>query len=157
MTFVFGAITAGIIAFLLYMIVMLDSWLGILAFEFRYLIFAMVVAGMIAGVWLGRSRKASIAAGTIVLTMLMTPYLFAEPSSRILREVLLDVQPGTHVDQVEELVSDAYKDSGYVMPRMKRDPDRLHVSLLSQHPGDCTAAIFRLKDNRVIQSTFSAD
>ena len=81
----------------------------------------------------------------------------SEPSSRILRRVIAEILAGTDGDQVERLVRDPYADSGYVMPRIKRRDERIHVSLLTQQAGDCTAAIFYLADGVVVNSEFSSD
>ena len=148
---------AGLLAILLCTIFGLDDWLGILAFKYRYLAFCLLVAGTVSTAWLANSRKCALTLGLSVFALLMTPFFMSEPSSRILRGVLIDVQPGTHGDEIEEMVWNAYSESVYVMPRITRSDKRIHVSLLTQEPGDCTAAIFYLADGVVVNAEFSAD
>ena len=152
-----SALTAGAVALLLFFVYGLDDWLGILAFQYRYLGFCLVIAGLAAAAWLAKSKKSSLVAGLAVFALLVSPIFTTEPSSRILRKVLIDVQAGMDGDDVEEIVRSAYRESGYVMPRIQRDDKRIHVSLLTQAPGDCTAAIFYLADGVVVGDEFSAD
>lgn len=150
-------LTAGLMAILLYMVCGLDDWLGILAFKYQYLAFCVLVAGTVATAWLAKSRRSSLAVGLSAFTLLVSPYFMSEPSSRILRGLLIDVQVGTHGDEVEEMVRNAYSESGYVMPRIKRSDSRILVSLLTQEHGDCTAAIFHLANGVVVNAEFCAD
>lgn len=150
-------LTVGLIAILLYLVYGIDNWLGILAFTYQYLAFCVLIAGAVAAAWLAKSRRLALTAGLIAFALLVSPYLLRESSSRILRRVLSEVKVGTPADEVERIVTKAYMDSGYAMPRITRTDSRIHVSLLSQEPGDCTAAIFYLDDGLVIRDEFSAD
>lgn len=142
---------------LLYFVYALDDWLGILAYQYRYLGFSVFSSSAVAASWLAKSKKSAVITGLVAFALLLSPFVVGEPSSRILRRVLIDVQTGMHGDEVEEMVRNAYGDSGYVMPEMKRDENRIHVSLLTQEPGDCTAAIFHLANGVVVRDEFSAD
>lgn len=149
--------TIGLLAFLLFLAVILDDWLGLLAYRAGYLLFCLGIAGLIAMAWTARSNRSALIAGSASFLLLLIPLFVNQPSSRILRSILLQVQTGMPADLVETLVEEAYRDSGYVMPRINRDADRIHVSLSSQHPGDCTAAVFDLSGGRVVRDRFSAD
>lgn len=149
--------TAGVVALLLYVVYCLDDWLGILAFQYQYLAFCVLIAGTVATAWLAKSKTSSVVAGLTVIAVFLSPYVLGEPSSRILRKILIEVRAGTPGNEVEDRVIHAYQESGYVMPRITRSDRRIHVSLLTQAPGDCTAAIFHLANGVVVSDEFSAD
>lgn len=150
-------LTGGLLLFVVVVVFALDDWVGLLAFKLQYGTFCLVTASVIAGLWLPHSRRSASCACLATLLLLMSPYLYDTPSSRILRKLLIDVKPGTPGDDIENRVRLAYQGSGYVLPQITRDPDRVYVSLLSQSPGNCTAAIFYLAEGVVIRDEFSAD
>ena len=157
LTITLATLTAAFTAVLLYVVLGLDDWLGVLAFKYQYLGFCALVSGSVAVAWLLESKRLSMVAGLTVLALLMSPYLVSKPSSRILREILIEVGVGSGSDEVERAVKAAYKDSGFVMPRVTTGDERILVSLLTQASGDCTAAIFYLQGGTVVGSEFSAD
>ena len=150
-------VTTLVVAVILYVAYGLDDWLGLLAYKPQYLALCVLVACGLATLWLDQSKRAAYVVGFGVFTLLVSPYLAAEPSARILRGVLIDVQPGMEADRVVALVESAYQDSDYEMPRIEHEAHRIFVSLLAHPPGHCTAAIILLEDGKVVKDRFSAD
>lgn len=150
-------LTATTLSLLLLVAWGLDGWLGVLAFLPQYAAACALVAGVIGAAWMLRSRRSAVAVGSVAFALLMSLYVVNEPSSRILRGVLLDVETGTPSEDVEGMVVRAYAGSGYALPLISVDDDRLHVSLMTQQPGDCTAAVFHIDRGVVVRSEFSAD
>ena len=111
------ALFSGIMALVVYLIYSFDLWLGFLAYKTYYLTFAVLFAvGIVLLFRQANFRPFSIIAGVFVLGLLVSPYFFSNPSSRILRGVLIDVQPGTPAKEVAIIVQEAYEYSGYEMP-----------------------------------------
>lgn len=156
LTFALLGLCVGVMLLVIYA---LDDWLGLLAYKTHYLAFCGLFSlAVFAIVRLAARRQAvPVAAGLIALALLITPYLIGTPSSRILRAVLIDVQPGMVDEYVEALVVSAYQDSGYAMPIITRETDRMLVSLQSQRVGDVTSAIFLLDNGVVVSDSFSPD
>ena len=152
------AIFSGIMALMVYLIYSFDLWLGFLAYKTYYLTFAVLFAvGIVLLFRQANFRPFSIIAGVFVLGLLVSPYFFSNPSSRILRGVLIDVQPGTPAEEVAIIVQEAYENSGYEMPIITPESSRIHVSLRSQSPGDVTAAIFQIENGLVVSDSYSPD
>ena len=149
--------TVVVLGFVLFFTLVLDHWVGLLAFQGRYVAFSLLLAGSIGAGWLVVSKRVALGVGAAALALLLAPFFLSEPSSRILRQVLNDVESGMPGELVIGMVEAAYEDSEYVMPRINHEADRIHVSLSSQHPGDCTALIFHLANGVVVKSEFSAD
>jgi hypothetical protein len=70
---------------------------------------------------------------------------------------MLKIPPGTDVDTIERIVREEYQGSAHVFPKITKDNNRVHVSLLSQQAGNCTAIVFRIEDGVVVDRMFSAD
>ena len=78
---------------------------------------------------------------------------------------------GSDASDIETIVLQAYEGSAYAPPSISREQsnvlmepgqparqlERVHVSLLSQDPGNCTAIIFLVEDGLVVHRFFSAD
>lgn len=135
----------------------LDQWLGIVACTWPYLLFCTISALLFWGAWFPILRKHSLVVGLAVFSILSANFLLPPPSERILRSVLLKIHPGTSSDSIQAIVEQEYEGSGYPLPRITREDSRIHVSLLSQEPGNCTALILNTKDGAVISSEYSAD
>lgn len=149
----------GIMAFLLYVIYVLDNWLGVLAFKVAYVsfsvLFTIVVILLIARG--SGNKRLAVAIGLVTLTLLLSPYLISTPSERILRGVLIDVQPGMTSNEVETIIREAYQNSGYEMPHITREENLIHVSLFPQESGNATGATFHLSDDIVVKGAFARD
>ncbi len=151
---VLSAILLAIIAFFAYAF---DQWLGIVALTYTYLLYCAIVALFYWAAWYPSLKKHAILVGLVVFAILSTNFLLPSPSERLLRAALLRIPPGTDAESIERIVKDEYDGSGYVLPRITRDDTRVHVSLLSQEAGNCTAIIFDIKDGIVVDRRFSAD
>jgi len=121
------------------MVYALDDWLGI------------------ASMWLTYSKDVATRVGLTAFVLLMSLYVVGTPSARILRGILLDVPMGSTPEEILDAIEVAYKDSGYAMPIVTQEPKRLCVSLTNQRAGDCTAALFHLKDGVLVSSSYSRD
>ena len=149
-------LTTGLVAVLLFLSYCLDDWLGLLAFRSQYLALCLIVSGTLASFWMTTSRKLSAIVGLSIFLLLLLPYALQTPSSRILRNILNEVVIGASEDDVVSVVETAYRDSGYV-PGIKRSANRIYVSLSTVASGDCTAAVFYLKNGQVVRSEFYED
>ncbi len=150
-------LTVILLAILGYFAYGLDQWLGIVAFTYQYLLFCAISALLFWVAWFPILRKRSWAAGLAVFAILASNFLLPPPPERILRSVLLRLPPGTSSDSIERVVAEEYDGSEYVLPQITRENTRVHVSLLSQRSGNCTALIFKTEDGVVVSSEYSAD
>jgi len=150
-------LSVTIVAALLTAIIILDDWLGTLAFTIPYLACCLFGAILVASLWHRSVSKSSMTAGLLTLCALLAPYFLSKPSSRILREVLLETETGTPGEQVVAMLQDAYRDSPYAMPQINHDDRRIDVSLWPQAPGDSTCALFHLADGKVQGTQFIRD
>ena len=150
----------GTLAVLLYYVNAFDSWLGILAYRSYYLGCCLVIA-IIGGLLVRRrfnSTWMTLAIGLVAFAILASPYTTTAPSSRILRGILLEVEPGvTTGEEVKQLIVNAYQASDYEMPLIEMSDDEIFVSLMTQTPGDVTSATFHLEDGFVVRNHFSPD
>ena len=146
-----------LLAVLAYFAYALDQWLGIVAFTYPYLIFCMIAALLFWAAWFPILKKRAIVVGLAVFAVLAANFLLPPPSERLLRSVLLKIPPGTKVDSIEKFAKGEYDGSGYILPSIAREDSRVHVSLLSQQSGNCTALIFTAENGVVISGEFSAD
>ena len=151
------AITGAALFVMGYLAWALDDWQGMLAYMPQYLTVSLVVAGLVGAAWLARSRVAALTAGAATLAVLLWPYSGEQPSSRILRRLLLDVEVGTPAEQVPELIAAAYESSRFITPSVEESPARVSVFLGNQRRGDATSATFYVEDGVVVGSSFSAD
>ena len=151
---VLSAILLAVLGFFAYG---LDQWLGIVAFTYPYLLFCATTALLFWLAWIPILKKRAFLVGLSVFAILSVKFLLPPPSERILRSVLLKIQPGASADSIETIVKEAYDGSGYVLPRITREDARIYVSLLSQQSGNCTALILRTKDGVVVSGEYSAD
>ena len=150
-------ISIALLGMLSYLVWGFDQWLGIVAYTLPYLLFCVATGLLFWGAWLPVLQKRAVIVGSLVFAMLAVNFVLPPPSERILRSVLLRVTPGTNVDAVEGIVEDAYDGSSYKLPQITHEPDRIHVSLLSQEAGNCTALIIHTNDGVVVSSSYSAD
>ena len=135
----------------------LDQWLGIMALTYPYLLFCAIIALLYWAMWIPILRKRALVVGLAVFAILSVNLLLPPPSERILRSVLLRIPSGTRSDAIEEIVRHEYDGSGYVLPQITKENNRVHVSLLSQQSGNCTALIIRTHDGIIVSSEYSAD
>ena len=143
------------------LIYLFDQWIGIVAHSFYYLFYCSIVAMLFALIWSIVTTKKTWLAGLVALAVLVSPMMFPASSARLLRAAMLKLPPGTDADAIEGVVEDTYENSRYVLPKIYRDraggKERVHVSLLSQKAGDCTALIFILEDGVVARRIYSPD
>jgi len=151
---ILSILVVGIVAFFAYA---LDQWLGIAAFTGRYIAFSAMLALLVAASWLAFLKKGAIGIAFTVFAILAGIILLPPPSERILRTALLRIPAGTHASEIERIVKEEYEGSGYALPGITEEPNRIHISLLSQEPGNCTAITFETKDGVVVSGHFMAD
>ena len=152
-----AVLSAMLLAIIAYFAYALDQWLGIVAFTCPYSIFCVIAALLFWAIWFSILKKRALVVGLAVFTVLAANFLLPPPSERLLRSVLLGIPPGTAVGSIEKIVEEEYEGSGYVLPAITREDARVHVSLLSQQSGNCTALIFTAENGVVISGEFSAD
>ncbi len=150
-----------LLAFVFFMAYHIDQWLGVVAYTYRYLLFSMIGGTLFGLFWLANCRKHAVLAGVIAFSLLASLFLFPPPSERLLRSVMLRVPEGADANSIESIVKEQYAGSEYVLPQITEGNasglKRVHVSLLSQKDGNCSAVIFMLNDNVVVDRRFSAD
>lgn len=154
---VLAILSVILLAILGYFAYGLDQWLGVVAFTYRYLLFCAISALLFWAAWLPVLRKRAFVVGLAVFAILSAHFLLPPPSERILRSVLLRIPPGTNADSIETIVQEEYEGSGYVLPQITREDTRIHVSLVSQRSGNCTALIIKTEEGVVISNEYSAD
>jgi hypothetical protein len=135
----------------------LDQWLGIVAFTYRYLLFCAIVALLFWMTWFPVLKKRAFIVGLAVFAIFSANFLLPPPSERLLRKVLLRIPPGSHSDSIGKIVEEEYSGTGNVLPQITKEDTRVHVSLLSQQDGNCTAIIFNTKDGIIVSGEYSAD
>jgi hypothetical protein len=149
------------LTFLTSLIYLLDHALGLVAYTAYFLSFCAVVALVFGAVWFASIRKYSLLAGLVALAAVASHVVLPPPSERLLRAAMLSVPLGADVDTIETAVQESYQGSRYALPQITTDVtggmDRVHVSLLSQERGNCTAIVFLVKDGRVVNRFFSPD
>lgn len=148
----------GLVAYSAYVA---DQWLGVVAFTYRYLLFCIIGSVVLGAIWFGVFKKHTLLVGLGVFSLLAANYFLSPPSERLLRSAMLKIPPGTDADAIETIVKQEYQNSPYVLPRISEDRaagfERVHVSLLSQEAGNCTAILFLVEDGVVVRSMFSRD
>ena len=154
LTVVLLTILLAIVACLAYAF---DQWLGIVAFTYRYLFFCALVGLLYWAMWFMVFKKYATLVGLGVFAILAANFLLPAPSERILRSALLRIQLGADSDAIERIVKEEYDGSGYVLPRITKEGASVHVSLLSQQAGNCTAILFNTEGGVVVRRYFSAD
>ena len=142
---------------LLFMAYMLDQWVGVMAFTWSYLLFCVISAVVVAGAWIPLLNKRAWMAGIVVFSLLAVNLLLPPPSERILRSASFRLVPGTSADSVSQVLKDEYDGSAYSLPSITEESDRIHVSLMSQEPGNCTALIILVEEGVVVGCEYSAD
>ncbi len=148
----------GLLAFVVWFVYGLDQWMGVVAFTYRYLLFCVMAALLFYGVWATSIKKQqAIWVGVVVFGVLAANFVLPAPSERILRAAWLRIPVGTPADAIERVVTEAYDGSGFVLPRITEEENRIHVSLMSQQAGNCTAIIFKTRDGVVVESEYSPD
>jgi hypothetical protein len=138
-----------------------DQMFGVVAFTYGYLAFCLLAALAFGGAWHACFPKSAPAFALGVFAILAANFLLPPPSERLLRSAMLKAAPGTDASAIVDIVKQQYEGSPYAMPRIYEDKaggfDRVHVSLLSQKPGNCTSVIFLIEDGKVSRSIFSPD
>ncbi|MGI9242444.1 MAG: hypothetical protein ACR2RV_16720 [Verrucomicrobiales bacterium] len=138
-----------------------DHLLGVVAYTYGYLAFCLLAALIFGAVWHACFKKAGAVFALVVFCLLAANLFLPPPSERLLRSVMLKAPPGTDASAIADIVKGQYEGSPYAMPRISEDRaggfDRVHVSLLSQKSGSCTAVIFLVENGRVSRSLFSPD
>ena len=138
-----------------------DCLFGVVAFTYGYFTFCLLTALALGGVWHLCSRKFGTLFGVAVFIVLSTNFFLPPPSERLLRSAMLKITPGTDASAIVDIVRQEYEGSPYVMPWIHEDRaggyDRVHVSLLSQRAGNCTAVIFLIVNGQVSHRIFSLD
>ncbi len=132
--------------------------MGVVAFTYRYLLFCVMAALLFYGVWATSiKKKQAVWVGGVVFGVLAANFVLPAPSERILRAAWLRIPVGTPAEAIVRIVKAAYDGSGYVLPRITEEENRIHVSLLSQQAGNCTALIFKTSDGVVVESEYMVD
>ena len=138
-----------------------DQMLGVVAFTYGYLAFCLLAALAFGAAWHACFPKSAPAFALVVFGILAANFLLPPPSERLLRSAMLEAGPGTDASAIVDIVKQQYEDSPYAMPQIHEDKaggfDRVHVSLLSQKPGNCTSVIFLIENGKVSRSVFSPD
>lgn len=151
-------LSLALIAFAAYVA---DQMFGVVAFSFGYLVFCLLAAVALGGIWHACFKKAGLVASLVVFGVLATNFYLPPPSERLLRSAMLNAPPGTEASKILGIVKQQYEGSTYAMPWIHEDRaggfDRVHVSLLSQEAQSCTSAIFLVENGRVSRSIFSPD
>ncbi len=135
----------------------LDHWLGLVAYSTRYLLFCGLFGLMVHTSWACAFRKPARWPGILAFLVLVSVMVYPPPSERILRTVMVKVRPGTSVHAIERIVKEHYEGSRFVIPQITREDTRVHVSLINQQPGNCSAVTFMIEDGVVVRRSFSAD
>lgn len=150
-----------LLALVAYFAYVADQLLGVVAFTYRYLLFCIIASLAFCAAWFTSFRKHSIFVGLVVFSILAANFFLPPPSERILRSVMLKIPPGTDADAIERVVQEEYEGSAYLLPTIYRDHarnfERVHVSLLSQKAGNCTALLFLIENGVVVKGMFSPD
>ena len=145
-------------AFIAYFSYTLDQYIGMGAYKLHYLIFIFFVAVFMAIIWRKKMKVYSVTLGLLVFIILYFSVYAHNPSERILRSIQLKLKPGSEASSIDEVVKKTYDNTGYELPGIEKEKNRIHVSLLSQKPGNnCTALTFHIKDGIIIDSSFSPD
>lgn len=148
-----------------------DQLYGVFAYTYRYLLFCILVALVSVAQWYGVYGKRAALVGFVVFSLFAGQFFLPPPSERILRSAMLKFPLGSDASDIETIVLQAYEGSAYAPPSISREQsnvlmepgqparqlERVHVSLLSQDPGNCTAIIFLVEDGLVVHRFFSAD
>ena len=138
-----------------------DQMFGVVAFTYGYLAFCVLAALAFGGAWHACFPKSAPAFALVVFGILAANFLLPPPSERLLRSAMLKAAPGTDASAIADIVKQRYEGSPYAVPRIHEDKaggfDRVHVSLLSQDPGNCTSVIFLIENGKVSRSIFSPD
>jgi hypothetical protein len=138
-----------------------DQMFGVVAFTYGYLAFCVLAALVFGGAWHACFPKSAPAFALVVFAILAANFLLPPPSERLLRSAMLKAAPGTDASAIVDIVKQQYEGSPYAMPWIHEDKaggfDRVHVSLLSQKPGNCTSVIFLIENGKVSRSIFSPD
>jgi hypothetical protein len=138
-----------------------DQMLGVVAFTYGYLAFCLLAALAFGGAWHTCLPKSAPICALVVFGILVVNFLLPAPSERLLRFAMLKAPPGTNASAIVDIVKQQYEGSHYAMPQIYEDKgggfDRVHVSLLSQRPSNCTAVIFLIENGKVSESFFSPD
>jgi hypothetical protein len=107
--------------------------------------------------WFPVLKRRAFIVGLAVFAIFSACFLLPPPSERLLRKVLLRIPPGSYSDSIERIVEEEYSSSGYVLPQITKEDTRIHVSLLSQQDGNCTAITFNTKDGVVVSGEYITD
>jgi hypothetical protein len=148
----------SLVAFVAYIA---DQMFGVVAFTYGYLAFSLLAALAFGAAWRACFPKSAPAFALIVFALLAANFLLPPPSERLLRSAMLQAAPGTDASAIVDIVRQQYEGSSYGMPWIHEDEsggfDRVHVSLLSQKPGNATSVIFLIENGKVSRSIFSPD
>ena len=144
---------------------------GVVAYSYRYLLFCILVSLVSVAQWYVVYGKRAALVGLVVFSLFAGQFFLPSPSERILRSAMLKIPLGSDASDIETIVLQAYEGSAYAPPSISREQsnvvmepgqsarqlERVHVSLLSQDPGNCTAITFLVEDGVVVHRFFSAD
>lgn len=149
------------VALVAYATYLADHWLGVVAFTHHYLLFCMIASLGLGSAWFALSGKRAFPVGLLIFSLLAVNFFLPPPSTRLLRSAMLKIPPGTDADTIEMTVKQEYQDSAYALPRISKDRaghfERVHVSLLSQEAGNCTALLFLVENGLVVRGMFVPD
>lgn len=161
MKFLAAALLLTALGLLAFMTWMLDRWLGIAAEQIYFLAFSLCVGVGFAALWRMSIRRGALPAGVLAFAVLASQLLLPPPSERLLRKAMLSVPLGAEVSAIEGAVEKAFEGRPYPLPDISRQyaggDERVHVSLLSQRNGNCTAIVFWARAGLVVQRTYSPD
>ncbi len=151
------AVLTVLLATLAFFTYAFDQWAGIVAYSYRYLLFCAIIGLQYFVVWFISIKRHAILVGLVVFSILAGNFLLPAPSERILRSIFLKIPLDSSSDAIERIVKEEYESSDYIFPQISEEDNRVHISLASQEPGNCTAIIFRTRDGVVVGREFSVD
>ncbi|MGA0845319.1 MAG: hypothetical protein ACO3RV_02170 [Luteolibacter sp.] len=138
-----------------------DQMYGVVAYTYGYLAFCLLSTLVLGAVWRVGYPKSAPVFALAAFSSLAVNFVLPAPSARLQRAAMLQAAPGTDSSVIEDIVIKQYKDSPYALPWIHADKaggrDRVHVSLLSQNPRNCTSVIFILENGKVSRSIYSPD
>ena len=143
-----------LIAFLTYA---MDQWLGVAAFTMPYLLFCMLIALIVGAAWMPLLEKRACVAALAAFCLLSLVAFLNQPAERVLRSAMIRMPARTNADLIEGIVARQYEGTGYTMPQITREAERVDVSLANQEPGNSTGLIIHIKNGKVTGSVFVPD
>lgn len=150
-----------LVALMALLLLALDHWLGIAAYSLPFLASCALFATLLGVAWRFSVRRYTFAVSVCAFAILSMPWSLPPSSARLLRVAMMRVPRQADANSIRATVREVYRDSGYALPQISIEPsgdvERIHVSLISQEPGNCTSIHFLVKGGVVVHRFFSPD